>query len=176
MAKKITTNTYTNLIIYSVAACIECLLLCVFGVGQPLVGYTLVLITTCLASFFLSRGGGLIVAAIGGLVSFCVGFPAAVFSAPAIYKLLIAIVPKICLALAAGACYHFFVRHIHPVLSGIIGAFAGFIANACGVCLVLFVGSLLNDTIGSINLPETIKGIFYFFVDTGKSIVNVLVP
>lgn len=176
MAKKITTNTYTNLIIYSAAACIECLLLCIFSVGQPLVGYTLVLLTACLASFFLSNGGSLIVASIGGLVSFCVGFPSAVFSAPAIYKLLITVIPKILLALAGGACYRFFKKRIHPVFSGIIAAFAGFVANACGVCLVLFIGSLLNDSIGSINLPETIKGIFYFFVDTGKSFVDVLVP
>lgn len=174
--KKSNANYYTELLICAAVVGFEAVLLSVFGVGQPLVGYTLILITTCIAGMICGKSGGLIIGLAGGLISFVCGFSGSVLAAPAIYKLLVTCLPKMLMGFFVGAVYKKMARRLNRILAGVICVLAGFILNACGVCLVLFIGSLLDDTLGNLNLILTIQKIFDSFVHLGKSILHIVVP
>lgn len=174
--KKSNANYYTELLICAAIVGMEAVLLSVFSVGQPLAGYTLVLLTTCVAGMICGKSGGLIIGLVGGLASFVCGFSGSVLAAPAIYKLLVTCVPKMLMGFCVGAIYGKMARRLNRILAGVICVLVGLVVNACGVCLVLFIGSLLDDTLGNMNLLLTIKRIFYSFVNLGKSILYIVVP
>ncbi|MBP3392416.1 MAG: hypothetical protein J6L76_06480 [Clostridia bacterium] len=174
--KKSNANYYTELLIYAAIVGLEAVLLSVFSVAQPLVGYTLILLTTCAAGIRTGKSGGLIVGLVGGIASFVCGFSGAVFAAPVIYKLLVTCAPKMLMGFLVGVLYGKMARRLNRVLSGVLCVLIGLILNACGVCVVLLLGSLLNDTMGNLDLLQTIKQIFYSFVRLGKSILYIVVP
>ncbi len=174
--KKSNANFYTELLIMAAIVGVEAILLSVLNVGQPLVGYTLVLLTTCVAGMRTGKSGGLITGLVAGIISFVCGFPGTTLVAPVIYKLLVACLPKMLMGFCVGALYGKVARRLNNVLSGIICVLLGLILNACGVCLVLFVGSLLNDTMGNLNILSKIGEIFHSFVNLGKSVFYILVP
>ncbi len=169
-------NYYTELLICAAAIGLEAILLSVFSVGQPLVGYTLVLITTCVAGMTCGKGGGLIIGLVGGLASFVCGFSGSVFAAPMIYKLLVACVPKMLMGFTVGAIYRRMARKLNRIIAGALCILVGLAVNACGVFAVLFIGSLLDDTLGNMDLLATLKRVFYSFVHLGKSILYIVVP
>ncbi len=174
--RKSNANYYTELLIYAAIIGLEAVLLSVFSVAQPLVGYTLILLTTCAAGIRTGKSGGLIIGLVGGLASFVCGFSGTVFAAPVIYMLLITCAPKMLMGFVVGTIYGKIARRLNRVLSGVLCVLIGLIINACGVCLVLLLGSLLNDTLGNLDLLQTITQIFYSFVRLGKSILYIVVP
>ena len=174
--KKSNANFYTELLIYAAIIGLEAVLLSVFSIGQPLVGYTLVLLTTCAAGIRCGKSGGLIVVLVGGLISFACGFSHMVLAAPVIYKLLITCLPKMLMGFVVGTIYGKMARRLNRILSGVLCVLIGLVLNACGVCLILLIGSLLNDTLGNLDLLQTITQIFYSFVRLGKSILFTVVP
>lgn len=177
MAKrKSNSKYYSQLLIYAAIIGLEAVLLSIFSIGQPLVGYTLVLITTCVAGMVCGKSGGVIIGLVGGLASFVCGFPGSILAAPTIYKLLVACAPKMLMGFAVGALYRKIARKMNRFLAGVLCVLVGLIINACGVFAVLFVGSLLNDTLGHMDLLATLKRVFYSFVNLGKSVLNIVVP
>ena len=174
--KKSNANYYTELLICAAVVGAEAVLLSILDAAQPLVGYTLILLTTCIAGMICGKSGGLVIGLVGGLACFVCGFPASVEAAPAIYKLLIACAPKMLMGFVSGLLYGKLYRRLNKILAGILCVLIGLIINACGVCAVLFISSLLDDTLGSMDLLDTIKGIFYTFVTLGKSIMNIVIP
>ena len=169
-------NYYTELLIYAAIIGLEAVLLSVFSVAQPLVGYTLILLTTCAAAIRLGKNGGLVVGLAGGLISFACGFSSMVFVAPVIYKLLITCLPKMLMGFLVGILYGKMARKLNRVLAGVLSVLIGLVINACGVCLVLLLGSLLNDTLGNLDLLQTITQIFHSFIRLGQSILFTVVP
>ena len=177
MAKrKSKANYYTELLIYAAIIGFEAVLLSVFSIAQPLVGYTLVLLTTCAAGIRLGKNGGLIVGLAGGLISFACGFSSTVLVAPIVYALLITCLPKMLMGFLVGFLYGKMARKLNRVLSGVLCVLIGLILNACGVCFILLVGSLLSNTWGDLDLLQTITQIFYSFIRLGKSILFTVVP
>ena len=174
--KKSNANYYTELLIYAAIIGFEAVLLSVFSVAQPLVGYTLMLLTTCAAGIRTGKVGGLVVGLVGGLAAFACGFSSTILVAPTIYILLITCLPKIAMGFVVGLVYGKMSRKLHRVLSGILCVLLGLILNACVVCFVLLIGSLLSDTWGDLDLLQTITQIFYSFVRLGKSILFTVVP
>lgn len=174
--KKSNANFYTELLIYAAIIGLEAVLLSVFSVAQPLVGYTLVLLTTCVAGIRCGKSGGLIVGLVGGLISFACGFSGTILVAPVIYTLLITCIPKTVMGFVVGLVYGKMARKLNRVLAGVLCVLMGLVLNACCVCLVLLLGSLLSDTWGDLDLLQTITQIFYSFVRLGKSILFTVVP
>ena len=174
--KKSNANFYTELLIYAAIIGLEAVVLSVFSVAQPLVGYTLVLLTTCIAGIRTGKNGGLIVGLIGGLISFACGFSGSVLAAPVIYALLITCLPKMLMGFVVGLIYRQIARRLNSMLASVLCVLIGLVLNACGVCLVLLLGSLLSDTWGNLDLLQTITQIFYSFVRLGKSILFTVVP
>ena len=168
-------NYYTELLIYAAVVGLEAVLLSVFSIQQPLVGYMLILVTTCIAGMNCGKGGGLIVGLVAGLASFVCGFAGSVFAAPMIYKVLVACVPKMLMGFTVGLIYRKMARKINYVLAGVLCVMIGLVINAFGVFAVLFVGSLLDGSMSNIDLLATLKRVFYSFVRLGKSILYIVV-
>ena len=171
-----TGNKYLNLVLFAAAVCAEAVLLTVFGVGQPVVGYTLVILTVCVAAMSLHSIGSVILGSVAGVISVFCGFSASVFSGPVIYKVLICLVPKICVAWVVSLVYRGLDRHIPSALNAFICMVLGLVLNACVCALILLTASLFGDISSGMDLPAVIRGIFRSLADLGISIKNVFIP
>lgn len=164
---------YTNLLIYAAIIALEAFLLYIFKVGQPIVGYTAMLITVCIGAIYLGTLGGTIVGIAAGLAGFILGIG---ISAPSIYIVLMTCVPKAVMGLCVALIYRKLKSSLSSILAEILCVIAGLVINACCVSLVFMLGSVLNESLGSMDLLQTIKDIFLSFANLGRALIGVLVP
>lgn len=171
-----TGNKYLNLVIFAAVVCAIAVGLAIFNVGQPIVGYTLIIITVCVAAMNLKAGNAVILGTLAGVVSIFCGFPESVFSGPMIYKVLLCILPKIAVAWLASILYSRLSRHLPNVLVAVMCIVLGLVVNACVCALILLIASVFKDISTGMDLHAVIRSIFRSLVDLGVSIKNVLIP
>ena len=169
-------NYYINLVVFAVVICAEAVMLALLNVPQPLVGYTLIIITTIVAGLNLKPSSAVILGVIAGIVSLVCGFPADVFAGPMIYKVLIAVLPKIAICWLCSFIYTKLSGIIPPLLLSVLCVVLGLVVNACVCALIMLTASLFKDISGKMDLGATIKRIFGSLLDFARALKNVLIP
>jgi len=171
-----TGNKYLNLVIFAAVVCAIAVALAIFNIGQPIVGYTLIIITVCIAAMNMRAGNAVILGTLAGVISVFCGFPSSVFSGPMIYKVLLCILPKIAIAWLCSILYSRLSRHLPNILVAIMCIVLGLVVNACVCALILLIASAFKDISSGMDLPAVIKSIFRSLLNLGVSIKDVLIP
>ena len=171
-----TGNKYLNLVIFAAAVCAIAVALAIFNIGQPIVGYTLIIVTVCIAAMNMKAGTAVVLGTLAGVVSIFCGFPSSVFSGPMIYKVLLCILPKIAVAWLCSILYSRLSRHLPNILVAVLCVVLGLAVNACVCALILLIASAFKDISTGMDLKAAIHSIFRSLLDLGISIKNVLIP